>query len=407
MIVGSSKSVTNYIALKRGGSKPKGIKADHRADTRGLRFLGIPHAVLKSPAYLHLSLFARAVLIEVLLRFTGYNNGEIAVSQRQVAERLRNSNYRKIGRAFIELFQHGLVDVSVEGTWLPRRARQFRLTFVSTGKGKHVAATNDYLHWSPGDHSSAANASSEDIKSADYVSTTTPELDDNPTAGTLSAGGQDMISHADAVGTLISNHIPVVANATIEVSTVESLSGGVARVGSHSVGGASGSGPAQPERWAKGTPLGGKFMPIDGEGFPVPPIIGSATNQEHQQQANAMYAAAKAGDWETLSKLAAKPTQKYLDLGGGYDPSSKGIVGQPGAVLLYPGKVDGKALNTQQKWSMQKLQYAQALIGAKGTATSLTAKVDAIIGPLDLSSYKKIGRKLGGTSDGALLREET
>ena len=108
-------------------------------------------------------------------------------------------------------------------------------------------------------------------------------------------------------------------------------------------------------------------MSIDGEGFPEPPQIGSASNQEHQVQANAMYSAAKAGDWETPSKLAAKPTEKYMALGGGYDPSSKGIVGTPGAVLLYPDKVDGKALNTQQKWSMQKLQYAQSLIDAKGT----------------------------------------
>ena len=144
-------------------------------------------------------------------------------------------------------------------------------------------------------------------------------------------------------------------------------------------------------RWPKGTPLGGKFMSMDAEGFPMPPQIGSATNQEHQVQANGMYDAAKAGDWETLSKLAEKPNDKLFKLGGNIKikPGASSPL-DPGANLVWPTKeTKGSAITTQDKWSMQKLQYAQALIDAKSNATNLTAKVDAITGPAGLSQYQK------------------
>ena len=142
-------------------------------------------------------------------------------------------------------------------------------------------------------------------------------------------------------------------------------------------------------RWPKGTPLGGKFMSLDGEGFPMSPQVGSATNQEHQVQADGMYAAAKAGDWSTVGKLAAKPMDKFTALGG---KTTSGWLGTPNAQVAWPTKeTKGGSITTQDKWSMQKLQYAQALIDAKGKVTQLGAKVDAITGPPDLSSYKKIG----------------
>lgn len=148
--------------MKRGKNP-----ADHRADTRGGRWVGIPHAVIKSAAYQHLSLMARAVLVELVLEMNGYNNGRIALSQRQIAARLGNSNFRKISRATAELMEHGLVDVCAEGKWKQRQARQFRLTFVNTTAGSFVPATNDYLNWSAANKSSAAGAAAHMGKSAE------------------------------------------------------------------------------------------------------------------------------------------------------------------------------------------------------------------------------------------------
>ena len=74
-------------------------QADHRADLRAKPFIGLPAAVVYSPAYTALSLPARAVLTEILGRFNGYNNGEIAISSRELCARLGTSNARKISNA--------------------------------------------------------------------------------------------------------------------------------------------------------------------------------------------------------------------------------------------------------------------------------------------------------------------
>ena len=62
-----------------------------------------------------------------------------------------------------------------------------------------------------------------------------------------------------------------------------------------------------------------------------------------------------------------------------------------GKVAVVKDKAMKAALNTQDKWSMQKLQYAQALIDAKGAATNLTAHEDHVARPADLSTWRKLG----------------
>lgn len=91
----------------------------------------------------------------------GYNNGKIAVSQRQLVEALGCAP-RKIVRGIAELMEHGLIDVQVEGKWKERMARQYRLTFVTTKNG---SATNDYLRWKPTVKSGATTRVARDPKS--------------------------------------------------------------------------------------------------------------------------------------------------------------------------------------------------------------------------------------------------
>ena len=143
-----------------GSRGRRGAKSDHRADTRGGRFVGLPHVVFESEAYRHLSTMERAVLAEILARFTGYNNGEIAISYRELAHRLNRKNEAPFGPAIAKLIAHGLIDIVTEARWKDRRAREYRLTFVSTtdGNKRHVQATNEYRSWAPEEKSSTTDA---------------------------------------------------------------------------------------------------------------------------------------------------------------------------------------------------------------------------------------------------------
>lgn len=154
--------------MGRNSKKPK---ADCIADTRGGAWAGLPHVILDHPAYLSLSMLARAILVEMVRRMNGYNNGKIAFSQRELAARLGTQNFRAIGRGIAELMQVGFLDLSAEGQWKQRKAREYRLTFVNTMQGHlRMPATNDYLHWVPTRKSGADNGSAETPPSADHGS---------------------------------------------------------------------------------------------------------------------------------------------------------------------------------------------------------------------------------------------
>lgn len=105
----------------------------------------LPRCVVDSPAYRDLSVHARAVLVEIGVRLDGYNNGRIGIDQRSIVESLRCAP-RKVVVAIAELMSHGMIDVTFEGDRVGRKAREYRLTFVSTPT---APATNDYLRWTP------------------------------------------------------------------------------------------------------------------------------------------------------------------------------------------------------------------------------------------------------------------
>lgn len=124
-------------------------RADHRADLRGKPFVGLPAAVLYSAAYQALSPTPRCILMELLGRFNGYNNGKIGMSYREMADRLDTKSLKSIGPAIVDLHSHGFIDVTAEGKWKAREARLYRLTFISSGSNGQLAATNEYAHWTP------------------------------------------------------------------------------------------------------------------------------------------------------------------------------------------------------------------------------------------------------------------
>ncbi|WP_344710902.1 hypothetical protein [Sphingomonas humi] len=105
----------------------------------------------------------------------GYNNGEIARSQRQLAEALGTTNFRAIGKGIAELMEHGFIDVTAEGQWKARQAREYRITFVST---KTASATNDYRTWVKREKSCADTASAECRVAAQAASSPARKLDE-------------------------------------------------------------------------------------------------------------------------------------------------------------------------------------------------------------------------------------
>lgn len=164
-------------------SRDKKPKADCRADTRGGKWAGIPIHLINSGSYRDLSLWARAILVEVTARMNGYNNGKIAMSQREMSEALGNTNMRKIGRAIAELVEHGFLDVTAEGIWKQRQAREYRLTFINTMQGHFTKpATNDYLKWQPKQKFSHDDASAGNGQSADTVSASANHAADDASA---------------------------------------------------------------------------------------------------------------------------------------------------------------------------------------------------------------------------------
>ena len=126
------------------------VKADCRADTRGGRWAGIPVCLIKSAAYRDLGLWARAALVELVARMNGSNNGKLHLSTTELCEAIGTTNRRKACAVMVELMEHGFIDVTAEGQWKQRQAREYRLTFVTMKRGNLIeAATNEYLSWKP------------------------------------------------------------------------------------------------------------------------------------------------------------------------------------------------------------------------------------------------------------------
>lgn len=139
-------------------------QADHRAETRGKGLSGLPHIVADSAAYLSLTTFERAVFGEILRRFNGYNNGKIGITYEQIGDRLKGRNRSRpnngrIARSMARLIDHGLIAEPTPESWLQRRAREYRLTFISSGKAPpYRPATNEYLQWKPPTEKNDGNA---------------------------------------------------------------------------------------------------------------------------------------------------------------------------------------------------------------------------------------------------------
>ncbi|MFN3457718.1 MAG: hypothetical protein ACK4G2_02240 [Novosphingobium sp.] len=104
---------------------------------------------MNSAAYADLSNAARCLLFDLVKRFNGHNNGDIAMSHREARALLRVSP-RKVTAAFDELLTHGFIELAAEGTWREREAREYRLCWLLSGKAPpYRPPTLAYRGWAP------------------------------------------------------------------------------------------------------------------------------------------------------------------------------------------------------------------------------------------------------------------
>jgi len=120
-------------------------KPDH-----GGNFFMTPRRVTNSVAWRRTSFRARAALQVFQDRHDGFNNGRIALGTHDVAHALGDRNYGAASRAIAELIEKGFLECMSDADRRHSKVREYRITFIATGKGKDVAkATHDYEAWRP------------------------------------------------------------------------------------------------------------------------------------------------------------------------------------------------------------------------------------------------------------------
>jgi hypothetical protein len=129
---------------------------NHKGRSTTERFVSLPHHMLRSAAWRSLSPVARSVFIELAAIYNGSNNGRIALSARDAAERARCSK-NTAARAFAELTDKGFIDRCSRGHFDRKtpHAAEYRLTLHScdhTGE----RSSKRFMSWRPDEPKSVA-----------------------------------------------------------------------------------------------------------------------------------------------------------------------------------------------------------------------------------------------------------
>ena len=128
----------------------------HKGRSTTERFVSLPHWMLQSPAWRSLSPVARSVFIELAAIYNGSNNGHIALSARDAAERTRCSK-NTASRAFAELIQKGFIDLCSRGHFDRKapHAAEYRLTMHGCDRSGERASKR-FMCWHPAEPKSVA-----------------------------------------------------------------------------------------------------------------------------------------------------------------------------------------------------------------------------------------------------------
>lgn len=134
------------VAKKKRPKSGRGQDAKGRSKTD--RFVMLEHWVLGSEAWKSLTPQAVSILINLMRRYNGRNNGEISLSVREAATAV-NINKDTAGRAFRELEEKGLIRRVTPGgfDYKLRHATEWELTMWPRRDGE--VAAKDFMRWQP------------------------------------------------------------------------------------------------------------------------------------------------------------------------------------------------------------------------------------------------------------------
>ena len=112
--------------------------------------------LLQSAAWRDLDPVARALYVELRMRFTGFNNGSIGLGVREASKDL-NVSAATVSRAFQALIDHGFVRIASESTFDQKRlTREWLLTELPDDRTGHKAS-KDFMSWRPPTEPQATN----------------------------------------------------------------------------------------------------------------------------------------------------------------------------------------------------------------------------------------------------------
>ena len=104
----------------------------------GGNFFMTPRRVLDSVAWKSLSLRARAILQVFQAGHDGWNNGNLGMRVHDLGAKIGDQNHGANGRAVAELIEKGFLELTAEADRRQGKVREYRLTFVTTGKSREV-----------------------------------------------------------------------------------------------------------------------------------------------------------------------------------------------------------------------------------------------------------------------------
>jgi len=98
------------------------------------RFIALPHSVVDCAAYLHLSMHARALLIEIAKQFNSSNNGKLLVTKAVMKKRGWNSS-SMLAKAKKELLDNNFIFETFKGH-RPNKASWYAVTWYRLDANK-------------------------------------------------------------------------------------------------------------------------------------------------------------------------------------------------------------------------------------------------------------------------------
>jgi hypothetical protein len=111
----------------------------------GNKFVRVDRWLIESDAYRDLTSGARDVLLELMYRYNGSNNGAINMSVREVAERT-NCAVGTAQARIQELKDHGFLKVAKPGSFTQKQRHATEWTLTIYGIGKELP-TQEFKGW--------------------------------------------------------------------------------------------------------------------------------------------------------------------------------------------------------------------------------------------------------------------